>query len=193
MKVSKWLAKKILGTTMLLITLRSANAEPFPELNIVFPTDTLVGYSGESLCSLSNLVCENLVTGLGLGPGSQLCGSPVTDCAQNASFSPVLPAGTFELSGTLQDGAVLGGAMTLNEITGAVTAASFSIGRPYSFTLSVITYDGTDTSPSGRSFWLLEVEEATTAVPEPGIGRGLPVLLVGMALYSLALRRQAQR
>ena len=58
--------------------------------------------------------------------------------AQSASFTPVSPAGTFDLSGTLSDGAVLGGAMILDEVAGTVTAASFTIGAPDSVTTSVI-------------------------------------------------------
>jgi hypothetical protein len=172
-------AINIIGASLLLLTLAPAsNAAPiFPTMTLVFPVDTLVGYTGGALCSLSNKICANLVTGLLTGPGSQLCGSPVSDCAQNASFAAVLPTGTFDLSGTLSDGAVFTGAMSLDEVTGTVASASVSISPPDSLILSAVDSGNADTASNGEVFWTLGLLPPTT-IPEPGT---LPLMVIGLA------------
>ena len=84
---------------------------------------------------------------------------------------------TFNVSGTMTDGAVLGGRMTVDEIAGTVTAFSFTLGAPDSLTTSVLDYDGTITQ-GANTFWLLETGVAPG--PYPALSLVLPTsTLVG--------------
>jgi hypothetical protein len=198
MKTSTQIVRNIVALSLTLLAFRAtAYAVPFPELSLVFPTSTLVGYSGGSLCSGSLLCVQgsplpNLVSGLLLPPTGVM--GPF---ALSASFTPVSPAGTFDLSGTLTDGAALGGTMTLNEAAGVVTAASFTIGAPDSITASLIVFDGSITcgicevngSPNGPTFRLVE-----TAVPTPEPGTAvLMVTTLGVMVIALGLVRRTRR
>jgi uncharacterized repeat protein (TIGR03803 family) len=83
---------------------------------------------------------------------------------------------TFDVSGTMTDGAVLSGAMTVDEIEGTVTALSFTLGAPDSLTASVRQYDGGITS--GNNTWL--VEAGVTSANYPSLSLVLPAsTLVG--------------
>lgn len=165
-----------------------ADTAPFPELGFTFPTSTLVGYGGGLVCSLSDNVCSGLVSGIVLTPEGGACGLPGAVCAENASFTPGQALGTFDLSGILTDGALLGGTMTLNEVTGMVTTVSFTVGAPDSFATSIIGYDG-GTTLNGNTFWLLNTN-TVAPVPEPGsvLPAGTATALMGALLW---LRRRA--
>jgi hypothetical protein len=113
-----------LSSTVLTLTL-TLNAAPlvYPLFSLSFPTDTLVGYSGGPICSDSTLCAgpnPYTVSGL-LGPDS----FPVA-FVTTGNFMSVQP-GVFDLSGTMTDGAVLGGTMTIDEATGLATAINITV------------------------------------------------------------------
>jgi len=58
-------------------------------------------------------------------------------CASSACAEII----TFEVSGTMTDGAVLSGTMTIDNVAGIVTEANFQFGAPNSETFSVVEYD----------------------------------------------------
>jgi hypothetical protein len=84
---------------------------------------------------------------------------------------------TFNVSGTLTDGAVLGGTITVNEVAGAVTAVSITVGAPDSLTMSVIDADRPIGGP--LPLWLL-VPGVAPVGTYPELGLILPTsTLVG--------------
>jgi uncharacterized protein (TIGR03437 family) len=55
----------------------------------------------------------------------------------------------FNVSGTMADGAVLSGTISVDDVADVISAASFTVGPPESLTFSVIEYDG---FPSGSGY-----------------------------------------
>jgi hypothetical protein len=97
-------------------------------------------------------------------------------CAATSAYAG---AATFALSGTLTDGAVLGGTMIVDQVAGTVTAANFTIGAPDSLTLSILEYDGGITH-GATTFWLLQTGAAPG--PYPSLSLVFPMsTLVGYA------------
>jgi hypothetical protein len=66
--------------------------------------------------------------------------------------------------------------MTLNEVTGTVTAVSFTVGAPDSFATSVGSQNLV-TTPDGSRFQLLGTLTSTVVSPEPS-----GVVLIGTAI-----------
>lgn len=177
-------AAKIVALGLVLVAFcASACAGPiatYPMLVLLFPTSTIIGYGGGSLCSISALCggpSPYLVSGVLLPGGTSVF-------AQSASFAPTQTAGTFVLSGSLADSAVLGGTMTINEVTGLVTTFSFTVGAPDSFTPSILVFEGVDIQGQA-AFWDLQIGVPVAETPEPSsvglIGTGLG--LVGALLW----------
>jgi PEP-CTERM motif len=188
MKALARIVSNVIVLNLVLFFSESVHAGPtYPVLVFVLPSSSFVGYDGGSVCSLTDSSCDGLSSGALLGPGPGYCGSPVADCVESASFSLGTTAGVFDLSGTLADGAVLGGTMTLDEGADTVTAVNFTVGTPYSFTATEITYDGIDSG-----FRLLEagVSGAAVATPEPSTWA---LMLVGFGGLGLAALRQASK
>jgi uncharacterized repeat protein (TIGR03803 family) len=98
-------------------------------------------------------------------------------CATTATALSAQTSNTLYVSGTLTDGAVLGGTMTVDEAAGTVTAFSFTIGAPDSLTTSVLEYDGAITQ-GANTFWLFQTGVAPG--PYPSLSIVLPTsTLVG--------------
>ena len=100
-----------------------------------------------------------------------------------AAVSAIAGSVTFELSGTLTDGAVLGGTMTVDQVAGTVTAFNFTIGPPDSLNTSVIDYDAAVTE-GANTVWL--VSTGVAPGPYPALNIFLPTsTLVGYGGGSL--------
>ena len=78
---------------------------------------------------------------------------------------------TLAASGTLTDGATLGGTVTLDQSSGQVTASSLTVSAPDALTASTIAYDNTITQGS-TNFWYLGVK---AAAPYPDLFLAFPL------------------
>ncbi len=97
---------------------------------------------------------------------------------------------TYQLSGMMTDGAVLGGTMTVDEVAGKVTSASFTIGAPDSFTTSITRQSFALTFPAGTQYWA--VYSAVAPGPYPSLNLLFPTnTLVGYTGGSICSNSRA--
>jgi len=150
----------------------------YPELGLEFPVSSLIGYNGGALCSNNYdsttsgfALCNGSTSGLQLAPiappNANCAGDTTGSCAQSITAEPTAhttTTTTFQITGSLADGAAIQGTILLDEVTGIVTAASITIGPPDSLIMSVVHFNGpVGGAAAGYSqpFWFVEITPAT--------------------------------